>query len=252
MFVKSIIKNLWNTIKKKLWYIFVLFLSSAYVFHYRLEIYELKEINARNLIFLLWLVLLIFPLFSELEFLGVKVKKEVAEATGEIKESVQQLHTQIAQLQVSSSFAANFSISGGTLPSEEKMDELLKLVQELNAKAGEDNLHSFKEEFIEDKNVYLFKIRLQIEKSVRELISRLDIPGPTPLSRQLYTLLRTEIISDNTFELAMQILKIANRGVHGEIVSDEYISFVQKTYPELMKQLNEALRHGTAFYEQIV
>ena len=252
MFVKGIIKNLWNTIRKKLWYIFVLSLSSAYVFHYRLEIYELKEINARNLIFLLWLVLLIFPLFSELEFLGVKVKKEVAEATSEIKESVQQLHTQIAQLQVSNTVAANFSVGGGMLPSEEKMDQLLKLVQELNAKTGEDNFHQLKEELIEDKNVYLFKIRLQIEKSVRELISRLDIPGPTPLSRQLYTLLRMEIISDNTFELAMQILKIANRGVHGEIVSDEYISFVQKTHPELMKQLDEALRHGTAFYEQIV
>lgn len=252
MSAKNILKKLWNIIKKRLWYIFVLVLSSSYVFYYRFEIYELKEINARNLIFLLWLVLLLFPLFSELEFLGVKIKKEVAEATGEIKESVQQLHTQIAQLQVSNTVAANFSIGGGMLPTEEKMDQLLKLVQELKAKAGEDNLYQVKEESIPDKNVYLFKVRLQIEKSVRELISRFDVSGPTPLSRQLYTLLRMQVISDNTFELAMQILKIANRGVHGEIISDEYISFVQKTYPELMKQLNEAMQGSTTYYEPVM
>ena len=50
----------------------------------------------------------------------------------------------------------------------------------------------------------------------------------------------------------MQILKIANRGVHGEIISDEYISFVQKTYPELMKQLNEAMQGSTTYYEPVI
>ena len=45
-------------------------------------------------------------------------------------------------------------------------------------------------------------------------------------------LLKEELISGMTSDLISQVCKIANRGVHGEIVSDEYITFVRETYPK--------------------
>lgn len=73
--MKLFMKKLWKLIKTKCWYIILLVLSSTYVWCYRFDIYELKELNARNLIFILWLILLLLPLFSEMKLLGVKIKK---------------------------------------------------------------------------------------------------------------------------------------------------------------------------------
>ncbi len=95
-------------------------LSSTYVWCYRFDIYELKELNARNLIFILWLILLLLPLFSEMEFLGVKIKKEVQKETEEVKGLLQNLQTQVNQLQLTNSVANNINLSNATLTSEQK------------------------------------------------------------------------------------------------------------------------------------
>ena len=66
-------KFLLDKIKKNIWYCFLLLISSAYVFYYRYELYQLKTLNVRNLVFLIWIALLLLPLFSEMELLGVKI-----------------------------------------------------------------------------------------------------------------------------------------------------------------------------------
>ena len=115
--MKSVMKKLWEFVKKKCWYIILLGLSSAYVWYYRLEIYQLKELNSRNLIFIVWLILLLLPLFSEMEFLGVKIKKEIQKETEEVKESLKSIQTQMNNLQLTNSVANNFSFNNSTLPS---------------------------------------------------------------------------------------------------------------------------------------
>ena len=127
--MKLFFVKVWEFIKKKCWYIVLLAASSGYVYYYRNEIYQLKEINACNLIFLLWLLLLLLPLFSELELLGVKVKKEVEKATEEVKETLQNIQTQINQIQLTNSVATNFNFSNTPLPSEQKIEELLQMVK---------------------------------------------------------------------------------------------------------------------------
>ena len=92
------------------------------------------------------------------------------------------------------------------------------------------------------KNVYLFKVRLEIETTLRELCKKTghSVKIPTSMVRMIQILNQAEIINGMTCDLISQVAKIANRGVHGEIVSDEYITFVQETYPEIMRQLKEA------------
>ena len=52
-------------IKKRWWYVLLVIASTIYVVYYRYEIYYINPFNARTLIFIIWLILLIFPLFSE-------------------------------------------------------------------------------------------------------------------------------------------------------------------------------------------
>lgn len=62
------------------------------------DIYQLTELNTHNLVFLLWLVLLALPLFSEIEIGSVKLKKEVEKTRAEVKEAIGELKLQILDI----------------------------------------------------------------------------------------------------------------------------------------------------------
>jgi len=239
--MKQFFYKIWEFIKKKAWYIVLLIASSSYVWYYRFDLYQLKELNVQNLIFILWLLLLAFPLFSEMEFLGVKVKKEVEKATEEVKDSLQTLQTQVSQIQLTNSIANNINFNNSPLPSEQKIEELLQQVKELQSTYSAANGSSNNTVTpIDDKNVYLFKVRLDIETLLRELCEKIGQAERLSIPQMMQHLKRAEVINGMTCDLISQIIKIANRGVHGEIVSAEYVNFVQETYPEIVRQLKEA------------
>lgn len=229
-------------IKEKWWYLFLLIISSFYVLHYRYEIYQLKELNACNLIFLIWLLLLLLPLFSEMEFLGVKIKKEVEEANKEVTNSLQNLQNQVNQIQLTNSVANNINVGNAPLPSEEKIEELLQMVRELQSTHSNTNtsFNKFSTPVSSNENVLLFQVRLNVEISLRELCEKIGCYERMPIPKMVQFLNRKEIINGITCDLIGQVVKISNRGVHGEIVSPQYISFVEESYPEIMRQLNSA------------
>jgi len=168
-------KRIWEFIKKKYWYIVLLILSSIYVWCYRFDIYELKEFNTISLIFIIWLILLLLPLFSEMEFLGVKIKKEVQKETEEVKGLLQTLQMQVNQLQITNSVANNINLSNPVLPSEQKLEELLQEVKKLqtpNSSSDAEVKNSISEE--KESNVYLFRVRLSIESSLREMCEKFE------------------------------------------------------------------------------
>lgn len=241
--MKSFLKKVWEFVKPKCWYIILLCISTAYLAYYRFDIYELNPINARNLIFLLWLLLLLLPLFSEMEFLGIKVKKEVKKevekATEEVRGILQSIQSQIQMANATASNSTNISLAYSPLPTEQQMTELL---QPLHGEQNGDSTTPVNRPEIDstDKSVYLFKVRLGIETELRELCEKLGFSDRVSIMQMVRYLNRTEIVSGATVDLINQVIKIANRGVHGEIVSDKYIAFVEKAHPEIIRQLNDA------------
>lgn len=238
--MKLLLKKFSTFVKKRCWYLILLSGSSLYVWYYKNAIYQLKELNVHNLIFLIWLLLLLLPLFSEMEFLGIKVKKEVQKATEEVKDSLKNIKMQISQLQLSNS--VDISLGNSILPSEAKMEELLGTVRELQKSNSSVDLTKQADYREKDKNVYLFKTRLKIETIIRDLCEKIGYEDKMPLTRMTYLLRKGEIIDGMTCDLISQICKIANRGVHGEIVSDEYINFVRETTPKVLEILENVSR----------
>lgn len=239
-------EQLWIAVKRKWWYLFLLISCSIYVWYYRLEIYELSTFNARNLIFILWLILLIFPLFSEIEFMGVKVKKEVEKAKEEVKSSLQDIQTQIMQLQLNNSIATNINLGYGTLPSEQKLEELLKTVRGMQSSDSNTVVTKSANQTQEnDKAIYLFKTRFEIETELKELCEKLGYEWKWPVIKMVQMLFKSGVINGMTSDLIHQVYKITSRGIHGEIISDEYITFVQEAYPEIQRQLKVAFDNCT-------
>ncbi|MFA0816215.1 MAG: hypothetical protein ACC608_10560 [Anaerofustis sp.] len=234
-------EKLLDKIKSKWWYISLFIGSSIYVFFNRKDIYDLNSLNVRNLIFIIWIVLLILPLFSEVELLGVKLKKEVEKAKEEVKVSLQNLQTQLTQIQLNNSIANNFSFTNGSLPSEQKIEELLQMVSELQKTTPNTEISMSDDQmYNNEKTLYLFKARLGTEMALRELCEKLGYENKISIMKMAEILNRAELINGTTCDLIGQVSKIANRGIHGEIVSDEYLNFVKETYPEIQRQLKIA------------
>jgi hypothetical protein len=227
-------------LKRKWWYLTLLILSTIYILNHKNDISQLKEFNAMNLIFIIWLVLMLLPLFSEMEFFGIKLKKEVEKAKTEIKENLNDLRMQIIDLKISNSNVNTINVGNGYLPSEQKLKEL-----EGNSEVKIDIppetkvIEKIKFE-ISEESTYLFKIRTTIEKALTDLCEKTDYNGHKSIVQMAQHLNRRELIAGNTVELISQITKITNRGIHGEIVSNEYIDFINRVFPALQKQLDEA------------
>lgn len=223
-------------LKKHWWYIFLLIISSVYVFRYRYDIFQMTELNAQNLIFILWLVLLGLPLFSEIEIGNVKLKKEIEQTRAEVKESIGELKLQILDMKVSNVNSNTFFLNNPPLPSKYELSQLQKHAEYDNSLEFPTSA-DFK---ISGDNVYLFQVRLSLEKQLSALCNMFQYGERRSMYSIVQILVQHEVIDRNTAGLIREIINIANRGVHGEIVDNDYLQFVKKTYPMIKRTLDAA------------
>lgn len=240
-------KNNWKKLftrvmehRKEIWYVLLVLFGFAYVWFYRNELYDLNELNAKNLIFILWLLLLLLPLFSELEFLGVKIKKEVEKATGEIKESVSSLQTQIMQLSINNSVVPTFYI-GSNLPTQEEMKKATEAVAKAEDFSNEKNDNIQQKSLLDSeyKNMYILKVRQELEILLRRICGKVGFQDSTSIRNMMKKLMQIGLLDVDTYDSINYVFSIVNRGFHGEIISNEYIEFIENVFPKIKKQLED-------------
>ena len=229
---------------EKAWYIVLLTISTGYLLRNGFAIEKLDDASLISTVFIIWVILLVLPLFSELEFLGVKVKKEVKKAVEksneEVKASINNLQQLVSQIQVSNSVAPQFTINGGSLPSEERIDNLIKEIHLLNAQNTDRQADQQDKADVPASNLELFKMRYGIEIRIREALELIGYSGKTrtSLMQATYYLNQQGVLDSTSTDLIIQMLRIANRGVHGEIISQKYMDFASQAYPQIIDGLD--------------
>lgn len=237
-------QKLFSFLKEKLWYIFLLTISTAYLVSNKFAIEKLDDASMLSAVFIIWVILLALPLFSELEFLGVKVKKEVKKAVEksneEVKASLNNLQQLVSQIQISNSVAPQFTINSGLLPSEERIDNLIKEIHLLNEQNKDKQVEQRDEITIPASNLELFKMRYEIEIRIREALELIGYTGKnrTSLMQATYYLNQQGVLDPTSTDLIIQMLRIANRGVHGEIIGQKYMDFASQAYPQIIDGLD--------------
>lgn len=235
-------QKLLSFLKEKLWYIFLLAISTIYLAINRFAIEKLDDASMLSTVFIIWVILLALPLFSELEFLGVKVKKEVKKAVEksneEVKESLDNLQQIVSQIQVSNSVAPQFTINSGSLPTEEIIDKLteeLHLFNEQNKQTEQQDKVN-----IPPRNIELFKMRYGIEMRLKEALELIgyNSRNRASLMQGTYYLNQQGVLDPTSTDLVIQMLRIANRGVHGEIIGQKYMDFASEAYPQIIDALD--------------
>lgn len=234
------LKQLWEkakpVLKRRGWYIFLLIISSIYVYIYRFDICQMTKLNAQNLIFLLWLILLGWPLFAEIEIGGIRLKKEIEQTRAEVKESIGELKYQILEMKISNTNSNMLIVNNQPLSTKAELSEMQRHVNcdPVAQSAGNLDLN------ISDENIYLFQVRLALEKQLSALCNMFQYGERRSLYSMMQILVQHEVIDRNVVRLLREIINITNRGVHGEIIDDDYMDFVKKTYPTIKKALDTA------------
>lgn len=235
--LSKLAKRILSVCKKHWWYIFLLLISTAYVVKYRYEICQMTELNAQNLIFILWLILLGMPLFSEIEIGNIKLKKEIEQTRAEVKESIGELKYQILDMKISNSNSNTVVVNNRPLPSRDEMSQLQKHAESDNSVGTAAN--SELDSNISEDNVHLFKVRLSLEKQLSALCNMFQYSDHRSMYSMVQFLIQHEVLDRNIAGLIREIINIANHGVHGEIIDDEYLQFIDKTYPVVKSALEK-------------
>ena len=200
----------------------------------------MKELNARNLIFILWLILLAFPLFSEMDFLGIKIKKEVDKATEELKSSINLLFSQINSTNsVSGSMTVNNYNVSGPLASKQEMDELLE-EHGLKNQTKDENEDTLPDE---DRQ-FLIDVHNKIQIKILSILDKLTIHNIYPIgSKELDILMNFGIFDTKEKQLITEIVSITNRAFSKELISPYYIDFVKTSKDTALQYLDKALQN---------
>ena len=234
--------KIWAYIKRKWWYLLLLTGSTCFVVFNKQTILgsDFGKFTPIMLVFVLWLMLILLPLCSEIEFFGIKLKKEVEE----VKKGLSDIKIQMLELKFNTSFANNIQIGLPQQPlaSEKELEDLKQEVLSLRKQNNDEEKEIQNVDYgISEQAIQLFQTRLALEKILREICDKTDCKITLSCGKMLHELSKRELITGKLLDLTHQIINITNRGIHGEIVSKEYIDFVNTVFPDVFFRLSQLL-----------
>lgn len=228
-------------VKMKHWYIFLATLSSIYVIFNFNEIGSLKQLEVSAIIFVVWIALLLYPLFSSIQVGGFKLTKQIEQMREETKEAMNDIKMQILDVKVDNS-NSNTVVVSPILAYE----ELNNIKDKIEEKAEESETNKRKE--VSEEVVSLFKVRFDLEQLISSLSKKYGYSGNSSLNQMIKFLVNNGIIDINYNTIISNIINICNRAIHGESIAAEYISFVQETTPMIKEQLENEMRQDVNYH----
>lgn len=190
-------------------------------------------------VFVVWVALLLAPIFSEVKIWGVELTQEIEEAK---KDLSQQIQTVRAEVRNSINLQATFSNAVAAPPPDSLLPSIRDEVDRaLNARmAGLKVAPLAVEPQVPPDIQYMFSVRYNIEREVRRITdSLLDQRSRTQIRRQVEILAETGSIQPEMRNAIIDVYRVCSPAVHGDRVSKEQVYFVQDVAPRLLAALQE-------------
>ncbi|SRR5713101_197965 len=223
--------------QKTVWWILLTGILSFYLYE-RLE--DLRAGHSAPIdvfVFLIWAALLLAPLFTEVNFFGLKLKQELEETRRHISHEISAMENRI---QNSVAVNPQFNIGAPAPPPDSQLpalsEKLDKILTEITQKSDSKMSSHWQPHAVNDKVEYLFRTRLQIETELRRLHRELTgSEAPRVGALQLLPkLVSAGIIANDVAIAAREVYSVCSPAIHGESVSDAKVDFVSKIAPQLI------------------
>lgn len=232
---------------KILWWIFLIFLVGIILFQRKEALLSGLATPFDILAFLIFIALLLVPIFTEIELFGIKLKQQIESLKREVKTELGEIKTELRLSQVQT---VNNHIQGfGPPPPDSKLPELnIEIEKIVNAKLKDHKITVDKVNHIDvpDDSLNMFRARYNIEKELRRIWENKYIPeNYTPHRRnisitQIITdLTRTELLKAEFDSILREMLSICNYAIHGKDLSRNQIFFVESNAKNVIDYLKQ-------------
>jgi hypothetical protein len=235
-----------------------LLIFTYYVYTYHKFFFTDKLITIDYLAIIIWIILLLFPLFSEIDIAGIKLKKQLETIQGEIKSGFLSTELKITQInsvisQINNAFNLNNNITNQIFncppTTEQEFNEKYPHNNSVTNKKYQDCDDLIKNDSITPKSltnctINLFKIRYIIEDILQKIFketntlfefSSMNIP------QLVKSLEKSGKIDKVNADMILDILSICRKSIHGRFISKEQKEFVISNYCEVIKALNKLI-----------
>ena len=191
----------------------------------------------------IFLILLLLPLFQEFDLFGIKLKSKIDEVKTEVKDQVTSLRREILNIGISTQFNPQINLSppsDSSLPGlEEKFRKILN--ETLKEHKIQQPVDIQTELLIPNDVNYLFIVRYNIEKELRRIWKERfeggDERKPEPIFRIVQALRENELLDPRLGSGIREVYSACSPAIHGEEVSDRQVLFVKDLAPELITAL---------------
>jgi len=234
------------------WWIILLLLTGIILYKRYEAITTGQSVPADVFVFLIFVALMLVPIFSEIEFFGLKLKKEIEDLKtdinvkfGDIKNEIRNTQTQTLNQTIQAYGQYGPPPPDSKLPElEEEIDRIVKAKLQEHGVIIDRPLASRID--VPEDNLTMFKVRYNIETQLRRIWeNRFDVKvfdqrlRYQPTMRIILDLTKYEIIDNNFYGILREILSICNYAIHGEQVTDNQVSFVSKNAKFVLDYLRE-------------
>ena len=199
------------------------------------------ETSVDAFIFLVWVALLLLPLFSEFQFFGLKLKAQFDELKSHLTQQVSSLRTELHST-INSQISPHFYLAP---PSDAQLPQ----IEEQIRKSLEQVIQTYGIRTAADTSVVpnppqgvnnLFAVRYNIERELQRIYERLDSAQPStkqPIYRIVNVLTEAGFLSPALQHAVREVYSICNPAIHGEDVSEAKLKFVEDVAPKLIAGL---------------
>ena len=193
--------------------------------------------------FLVWVALLLSPLFQEISVFGLKLKQRFEELKAHVDKSIQTLKMDIEnRIDVRTQFSPQLYLNAPP-----PADTQLPQIEESVRRAVEEALRTRgismpvgeePEPRVPREVQYLFAVRHSLEKTLRDAYAARFGPPETrrpPTVVQLAkALAEAELISPNLVSAIREVYSVCSPAIHGQEVSQAQVQFVRDVAPQLI------------------
>jgi hypothetical protein len=192
------------------------------------------------LAFIIWIALLLIPLFQEVSLFGVSLKGEIKELKEEVKSEVAGLRSEIKN---SIDMRTNIYVPGP--PSDTKLPELEEQIKRaLKSVLEERGIQPTTAEDapmrVDHDTLLLFQARYNIEREIRRLYEQRfgsERRRVLPVYQMAKALADTDLIDKRIAGAIREVYSVASPAIHGEETTPAQVDFVREVAPGLVATL---------------
>lgn len=215
----------------RIWWFIILIVGIYYVLSAKMSIFNEPSIT-ETLILVCLIIIIFLPFSNEVRIFGVSIKKQLNETKRDFREEIRAFKTEIFQNMNLSNKIYNITQVQENLPSYKKVE----VEQEGTDDKEFDQLIK---SYIPQSNQVSFSVRYILEDLLISISAKFLGKNDRRLSKISSELGIYGILDSTIQEDLNDIFAICNRGIHGEILDERYITYLKVKAPSLIKTLEE-------------